>query len=120
MRHWRRFLAKARSLLRRGPLERDLEREVSTHLALLADDFERRGMTPAQARRAARTALGGVDQTKELARDARSVVWVEQALQDLRHAWRSLLHNPGFTLVAALTLALGIGVNATLFSASTN
>lgn len=117
MRHWRGFPAKVGSFHRRESLERALDREIKAHLAPLADDFERREMTPGEARRAARTALGGVAQTKELARDARSVVWLEQAMQDFRHAGRSLRHNPGFALVAALTLALGIGVNATLFTA---
>ena len=55
-------------------------------------------MTPKEARQAARRAFGSVDYAKELSRDARSVVWLEQAWQDLRHACRSLLHNPGFTL----------------------
>lgn len=117
MREVRRLLAKINAITRRKCAERDLEREVTSHLTLLADEFQRRGMTPEEARQAARQAFGSVDHAKELSRDARSLVWLEQAWQDLRHACRSLLHNPGFTLMAAITLTLGIGLNATLFTA---
>jgi len=92
-----------------------MTREIESHLALLQDDFERQGMSPEDARRAARSAYGGVEQTKELHREARSFVWIEQFFKDLRYAWSNLLRNPGFTLVAVGALALGIGVNATIF-----
>ena len=117
MRHWKSFLAKLKSLGRRQSIDRDLDREVASHLALLADDFERRGMAPRDARQVARRAFGSEGYAKEIAREAGSLVWLEQACQDVRHACRTLLHNPGFTLLAALTLALGIGVNAALFTA---
>ncbi|HEX4810020.1 MAG TPA: ABC transporter permease [Bryobacteraceae bacterium] len=114
---WKRYFSKFRNLFRHGRAERELSREVASHLALLEDDFQRRGMTPVEARLAARRAYGGIEQVKELQRDERSFVWVEQMLRDLRYAWRNLARNPGFTLVVVLTLTLGIGVNATLFSA---
>src|SRR5258708_39593906 len=117
MRVVRQLFAKLETFLFRGRAERDLAREIDAHLALLQDEFERRGMAPDAARLAARRAYGGVEQGKELHRDERSFVWLEQAFQDLRHACRGLVRSPGFTLLAILTLALGIGLNPTLFSA---
>ena len=117
MKRARRLIAKMRDMFRRGTRNRDLNREMETHLALLAEEFERRGMTPEAARDAARRAFGSVELAKDLTREASSLVWLEQGWQDLRHACRSLLHRPGFTLTAAVTLALGIGVNSTSFSA---
>src|SRR5438132_11372803 len=73
-------------------------------------------MTPEEARRAARRALGGVEHTKDLHRDARSFAWLDDARRDLRHAGRLLRRNPLFTMTAALSLAIGIGANTTIFT----
>src|SRR5215510_13744665 len=99
MSRWRRLFGKVSNLFHRQAAERDLAREIAAHLALLADEFRRQGMTPEEARLAARRAFGGVEQTRELHRDERSFVWLEQAAQDTRHACRSLARSPGFASV---------------------
>ncbi len=111
-----RFLARLLHLLRIRRPERDLAREIDAHLALMQEAYEARGMEPDAARRAARLALGGVEQTKELHRQARSFSWIEDARQDVAHGLRLLRRSPLFTFTAATSLAIGIGVNTAIFT----
>jgi putative ABC transport system permease protein len=112
----RRFFLRVWNALRPSRGEAGLVRELEAHLSLVRDEYERRGLPPHEAYRLARIALGGIEQTKELHRDARTFVWLGDVRQDVIHAWRLLWRSPVFTVTASASLAIGIGANTAIFS----
>jgi predicted permease len=99
-----------------GRPEAGMAREIASHLAMLEDDYRRRGQSADEARRSARLALGGVERTRELHREARSLAWLGDFVADVRYAVRGFVRTPVFTVVSILTLGLGIGANTALFT----
>src|SRR4030095_4195168 len=104
------------SLFRAAREEDDLGREMAAHLALAEDEYRRRGMSADDARTGARRVRGSWAVAQDLNRDARSFVWIDDLLRDFRYAVRNLRRAPGFSVVAVVALALGIGVNTTFFT----
>jgi putative ABC transport system permease protein len=110
------WMIRLRSLLERADVERELDEELRAHIERQTEAYERAGLTHAEALRRAQVEFGGLDQVKEACRDARGIRWIEEAGRDLRFAARLLARDRWFTGAVVGVLALGIGVNATVFA----
>jgi hypothetical protein len=111
----RRLILQLFRRFRRNAIEQDLAREIAAHLAILEDEYQRRGMTPGDARRLARINLGGIEQTKERHREARALGWLDDGWRDLRHSARLMAREPLFASAVVVILAIGIGLNLAFF-----
>jgi predicted permease len=117
MNHWTRIRCWARAVVQRSRVEREMDAELRFHVEAYAEDLVRSGVERAEALRRARLEFGGVEQTKEICRDARALNLVENVIYDLRFAARRLRRTPTFTITALITLVLAISANVVVFGA---
>ena len=110
------LLFRIRALFRLETVERELDEELRLHIEHAVEKQVRMGLPRAEAIRQARLSLGGVEQVKELCREARGVSLVETALRDVRYSLRTMRRSPGFAAASILSLALGIGANTAVFT----
>jgi putative ABC transport system permease protein len=113
---FRRLWARLRTYFNRASEDDGLDEEIGGHLRLLQQRFEAQGLTPDQARRAARGSFGGIEQLRERLREQQSFPWFDELRQDVRYAIRTIVRAPIVSLAVVVTFALGIGANAAIFS----